>query len=85
MNRRAIYYWMAGLSPIILITGIGASSISADESFLPFLFSAYTISWIGFFTYAFFLHKKQNDLYSEIQGVKRSLDKPPSDPEITSR
>ena len=54
----------------ILITGVGATSSDKDDPFLPFLFAAYTLTWIGFFSYAFFLHRKQRDLSAEIQQLK---------------
>lgn len=70
-----------GGSIFILTTGVGAVSPNKDESFLPFLFAAYTLTWIGFFAYAFFLHRKQKDLSVEIQQLKAMFPTPNSSSE----
>ena len=40
---------------------------------LPFLFAVYTIVWIVFFIYAFFLSKHQSELEREIRELKKIL------------
>ena len=70
MNKRA-FSLLALFGPnFILITGIGATLPNKEESFLPFLFAAYSLTWIGFFAYTFFLHRKQGDLFAEIKHLQ---------------
>ena len=64
----------------ILIAGLGATSSDKNDPFLPFLFAAYTLTWIGFFSYAFFLHRKQKDLAAEIKQLKTMIPNQTSSP-----
>ena len=70
MNKRSFSVLPLLGANFILITGIGATVPNTEESFLPFLFGAYTFTWIGFFAYTFFLHRKQRDLLAEIQHLQ---------------
>lgn len=44
-----------------------------DESPLPFLFAAYTITWAAFFAYAFYVNRRQRELRREINELRRAL------------
>ncbi|MBI2170650.1 MAG: CcmD family protein [Chloroflexi bacterium] len=41
------------------------------ESNLPFLFAVYTVSWLAFFAYAFFMSRRQRELRREIEELRR--------------
>ncbi len=40
---------------------------------LPYLFTAYAITWVVFFVYAFFLSRHQRELEREIQELRRAM------------
>ncbi len=41
---------------------------------LPFLFAAFTVAWVGFFVYAFFVSRRQQELRKEIAELRRTLE-----------
>jgi len=41
---------------------------------LPFLFAAFAVTWIAFFTYAFFVSRRQQELRKEIAELRGTLD-----------
>ena len=41
---------------------------------LPFLFAAFTVTWIAFFAYAFFVSRRQQELRKEIAELRGTLD-----------
>ena len=43
------------------------------EANLPFLFAVYIITWGAFFGYVFYLSRRQRDMQSEIEALKRAL------------
>ena len=51
-----------------------AQSGSDPESNLPFLFAIYTITWLAFFAYAFYMTRRQGELNREIQEMRRILE-----------
>lgn len=40
---------------------------------LPYLFAAYTVTWVIFFIYVFFISRHQRELEREIVELKRAL------------
>jgi len=46
---------------------------SDPEAFLPFLFAVYTITWVGFFAYLYFLSSKQRALTREVEELRKAL------------
>ena len=54
---------------LLLLPALGAQQ-AEGESFLPFLFVAFAITWIAFFVYAFFINRKQADLQREIEMLR---------------
>lgn len=40
---------------------------------LPFLFAVYTVVWIIFFIYVFFLSRHQSELEREVRELKKAL------------
>ena len=57
----------------VMAAGHGQSGSAFDESPLPFLFAAYTITWSAFFAYAFYVNRRQRELRREIKELKRAL------------
>ncbi len=58
-----------------IASGAGnAQSGSDPESNLPFLFALYTITWLAFFAYAFYMTRRQSELNREIQELRRILE-----------
>ena len=58
-----------------VVSGAGnAQSGSDPESNLPFLFAIYTVTWLAFFAYAFYMTRRQNELNREIQELRRMLE-----------
>ena len=57
------------LALLLLLPALGAEH-SEEESFLPFLFVTFAITWIAFFVYAFFINRKQADLDREIEMLR---------------
>ncbi len=43
------------------------------EANLPYLFAVYIITWAAFFAYVFYLSRRQRDMRSEIEALKRAL------------
>ena len=41
---------------------------------LPFLFAAFAVSWLGFFSYAFFVSRRQQELRKEIAELRSELE-----------
>jgi CcmD family protein len=45
-----------------------------DESPLPYLLGVYTITWLTFFAYAFYMTRRQQDLRRQIDELRSGLD-----------
>ena len=41
---------------------------------LPYLFAAYAVTWVAFFTYLFFVSRHQREMEREIRELKQALD-----------
>lgn len=41
---------------------------------LPYLFAALAVSWAGFFVYAFWISRRQQELRREIDEIRQILD-----------
>tara|TARA_B100000315_G_scaffold40358_1_gene35222 strand:+ start:10001 stop:10189 length:189 start_codon:yes stop_codon:yes gene_type:complete len=48
---------------------------------LPYLFAAFAASWAAFFVYAFFVTRRQQELQTDIEGLRRALEQRAHDPE----
>ena len=53
--------------------GTSSAQESDPEANLPYLFAVYTVTWIAFFAYLFYLSQKQRDLRAEIESLRRTL------------
>lgn len=45
------------------------------EANLPYLFAVYLITWASFFVYVFYLSRRQQDMKTEVEALKRALAK----------
>ena len=43
------------------------------EANLPYLFAVFIITWAAFFGYVFYLSRRQRDMKTEIEALKRAL------------
>lgn len=66
----------------ILLIGISLFNLAASHSetgetsqYLEYLFVAYTITWLGFFIYLFFISKKQKELKTELEFLIKEIEK----------
>ncbi|MQF69469.1 CcmD family protein [SAR202 cluster bacterium AD-804-J14_MRT_500m] len=41
---------------------------------MPYLFAAYTVTWVVFFVYLFFTSRRQNELEREVTAIRETLD-----------
>lgn len=46
---------------------------SGPEANLPYLFAAYTITWIAFFAYLYYLSQRQQSLRRELDELREAL------------
>ena len=46
---------------------------SDPEANLPFLYAVYTVTWVAFFVYVFYLSQKQRDMRREVEDLRRAL------------
>jgi len=49
------------------------SSERDPEANLPYLFAVYSITWVAFFAYLFYLSQKQRDLRREVSELRQAL------------
>ena len=43
------------------------------EANLPYLFAAYTVTWVGFFVYVYYLSQRQRSLQREVEALREAL------------
>ncbi len=51
--------------------GLGAD---VKRTYLPYLFAVYTVSWLAFFAYAFYITRRQRELRRQIDELRRQLE-----------
>ena len=49
------------------------------SSNLPYLFAAFTVSWVVLFGYLFYVNRRQHEMKKEIARLQRVLDDDPSE------
>ncbi len=65
-----LWFLLAGVA-----LAAGSSQGASDpEANLPFLFGVYTVTWLAFFTYAFYMSRRQQDLRREVRDLRRALE-----------
>ena len=83
MKRVSTLFALAPVAPFT--SGFVPQQQPSGESNLPFLFVAYTITWLAFFGYALYMSRKQQALRRELDALRKQLEQknPPSqDPGI---
>ena len=50
-----------------------ASERSDPEANLPYLFAAYSVTWVGFFVYVYFLSQRNRGLQREVVALREEL------------
>ena len=89
-NRRRVRIMVAALSAVLLLvlatTAVLAqqdwvdqpSAVAAEdtgpEANLPYLFAAYTVTWIGFFAYLYYVSQRQRSLRREVEMLREALE-----------
>ena len=43
------------------------------EANLPYLFAAYTVTWVGFFVYVYYLSQRNRTLRREVEALREAL------------
>ncbi len=51
-----------------------ASESSDPEANLPYLFAAYSVTWIGFFVYVYYLSQRNRNLRREVEALREALE-----------
>ena len=51
-----------------------ASEGSDPEANLPYLFAAYSVTWIGFFVYVYYLSQRNRNLRREVEALREALE-----------
>ena len=44
------------------------------ESFLPYLFAVFSITWIAFFGYVFLMSRRQREMQREMEALRKDLE-----------
>ena len=65
-----LWFLLAGVA---LAAG-GSQDGSDPNSNLSFLFGVYTVTWLAFFAYAFYMSRRQQDLRREVRDLRRALE-----------
>ena len=65
-----LWFLLAGVA---LAAGNSQSGSDPDSN-LRFLFGVYTVTWLAFFAYAFYMTRRQQELLREVRGLRRSIE-----------
>ncbi len=55
-------------------TAAESAENSGPEANLPYLFAAYTVTWIGFFAYLYHVSQRQRSLRREVEALREALE-----------
>ncbi len=77
--RRHAVAVVAAASAWLLSAGAALAAGAAQDDYdpegnLPFLFAVYTITWVAFFAYAFYVSRRQRELRREIEELRKALE-----------
>ena len=76
--RSRLMATIAAATAWVLSTGILMAAVAGQEapgeSNLPFLYGVYTVTWATFFAYAFYVSRRQRELRSQIEELRRVLE-----------
>ena len=75
---RRILVFMGALIPWLILAGsaLAAGNGQAEsnpEANLPYLLGVYTITWLAFFAYAFYITRRQRELRRQIDELRLQL------------
>jgi len=73
MTRIKALSLLAAISVTTICVSFTSGQPGTADGFLNYLFAAYTITWTVFFGYLVLLSRKQRDLTSEIETLKKSF------------
>ena len=89
-NSRKVRIMVAALAALLLLvlatTAVLAQQDGADQSSavaaedtspeanLPYLFAAYSATWIGFFAYLYYVSQRQRSLRREVEMLREALE-----------
>ena len=65
---------LSALAPLAAFAQAQTEPTRAPEANLPFLFAVYIITWAAFFAYIFYVSRRQREMQSEIEALKRALE-----------
>ena len=65
-----LWFLLAGVA---LAAGSSQSDSDPDSN-LRFLFGVYTVTWLAFFAYAFYMSRRQRELRRELDEIQRALE-----------
>ena len=51
-----------------------AAENSGPEANLPYLFAAYTLTWLGFFAYLYYVSQRQRSLRREVEMLREAME-----------
>ena len=51
-----------------------SSEDRGPEANLPYLFAAYTVTWVGFFAYLYYVSQRQRALRREVEALREALE-----------
>lgn len=51
-----------------------ATEAREPEANLPYLFAAYTLTWLGFFAYLYYVSQRQRSLRREVEMLREALE-----------
>lgn len=78
-SRRRLLPVAAAVAAWLLLTGVvlaaGQTQAGSDpKANLPYLLGVYTVTWLAFFAYAFYITRRQRELHREIQELRQALE-----------
>tara|TARA_B100001013_G_C24492386_1_gene395769 strand:+ start:212 stop:505 length:294 start_codon:yes stop_codon:yes gene_type:complete len=59
------------------------TSSSNPEANLPYLFAVYTITWVAFFAYLYYISQRQQNLKRQIEDLKQALSEKNSESDLS--
>ena len=65
-----LWFLLAGVA---LAAGSSQSGSDPDSN-LRFLFGVYTVTWLAFFAYAFYMTRRQQELRREVRDLRRAVE-----------
>ncbi len=80
MNNRALFKKIAvgvllaavlALLPLGMALAQGDAGSGSQKTFLPYVFAVYTITWVAFFAFAFYMSRRQRELRREIDELRQ--------------